>query len=393
MKRFKIIIPLLIICLGLNAQKPENIYSIVKVGKPHSFYVEQAELWWKEIQQDKSNEKGWFNYYKACRYAQMTFGYTKKNNCEMPDNWLEESEYLRTQDEIWNLIEEAIPNTFTYYLFYKDNHYGDSDRLAILQKAYELEPDNPLIYDELVVGYETTGNISKRKEINKKWFQSNDLSPGMLNYNYNVLVGIEEGGVLLTFGDNDTFPAWMLQDALDFRKDVTILNIPLLTNGKYRSRMFSEVGIPELLETIEGKTSYEAQEIVIKHIMKNKPEGMELYVGTPVWKRFQFFEENLYLTGLILKYSEENIDNIALLKNNIEYKYSLDYLKQSFSFDISQSMVERINKNYLPGFVKIYNHYKLSGEAGKAQKIKELSFLIAERVGGEWEKQVQETFN
>ena len=50
----------LIVFLSLNhllAQKPEAVYSIAKEKKPHSFFVEQAELWWKEIEKNEKNEK------------------------------------------------------------------------------------------------------------------------------------------------------------------------------------------------------------------------------------------------------------------------------------------------------------------------------------------------
>jgi hypothetical protein len=85
-----------------------------------------------------------------------------------------------------------------------------------------------------------------------------------------------------------------------------------------------------------------------------------------------------------LEYSNESIDNIALLKNNFENKYALDYLENRFEYDISAGMVDRTNINYLPGIFKLYEHYSLSGDIARAQKMKELGLIVAQKGGQDW---------
>lgn len=392
MIRFSIFTICIFLSSVLFAGTPEKIHSIVKVDKPHSFFVEQAKLWWNEIEKDKKNEEAWFNYYKACRYARMTFHKCDSPECEKLDNWLQESKYLKEQEDIWKLIEDVIPNTYTYYMFYKDGHPGDMSRLDVLLKAYALQPDNPVTYDELVVNYETIGNAEKRKEFNTIWFESKDMSPGILNYNYNVLMSIDDGGAILTFGDNDTFPMWMLQDALGIRKDVTVLNVHLLAVTDYRERIFKKLNIPQLPKKFSDGSTPANNDIILDHIILNKPETLSLYLGTPAWKQFKKYEDKLYITGLALQYSEENIDNIAILKRNIEQNYALDYLHTNFSYDITQSIVNRTNVNYLPGFIKLYTHYKLSNELSKAESIKGLGLQVAKMGGSAWSDKADEIF-
>ncbi len=47
------------------------------------------------------------------------------------------------------------------------------------------------------------------------------------DYARNTLAGLDEGAVLVTNADNDTFPLWYLQQVEGFRRDVTVLNLQL----------------------------------------------------------------------------------------------------------------------------------------------------------------------
>jgi hypothetical protein len=92
----------------------------------------------------------------------------------------------------------------------------------------------------------------------------------------------------------------------------------------------------------------------------------------------------LYLVGLVLEYSSDNIDNIASLRNNFENNYSLDYIRNRFEYDISAELVDRMNINYLPGIFKLYEHYSQSGDLTNAKKMKDLGLIIAQKGGQGW---------
>lgn len=42
---------------------------------------------------------------------------------------------------------------------------------------------------------------------------------------------------MISNGDNDTYPVWVLQKAKNIRKDVTLLNISMLAEGTIKSRI------------------------------------------------------------------------------------------------------------------------------------------------------------
>jgi hypothetical protein len=56
-------------------------------------------------------------------------------------------------------------------------------------------------------------------------------------YAWNLLAGLDEGAIVFTNGDNDTFPVWYLQEVELFRPDVTVVNLSLVNLPWYVKQM------------------------------------------------------------------------------------------------------------------------------------------------------------
>jgi hypothetical protein len=70
---------------------------------------------------------------------------------------------------------------------------------------------------------------------------------------------------------------------------------------------------------------------------------------------------------------------MAYLINNYEKNWLLDYLKSDFTNDLSVSVVNLLNTNYLPVFAKLYNHYKLSGKKESMDYVMNLAKTVAKK--------------
>jgi hypothetical protein len=383
----KKVLSLLLICtlVGLLnnksfAQRPATVVSIVKEDHTFDYYKTMARQWKKMVDTDKSDADAWFNYYYANRYARMYSEDFAKSG----------ESYFQTPESILKDAEKAIPGTFEYYFMRASEHGMEepANDNSIL-KAYKLRPDKPILFPLVLNLYELQGNKEGKQEICRKWFNSNDMSPALLNYNYNVLMSMEDNSILITNGDNDTYPVWLLQEALGIKKKVTVLNIALTLNlPEYRDRLFKELKIPAFSYKSNGLTGDDATNDQYKqlflYILQNSP--IPVYLANTLAPDYYYglgIEKDLYIVGLAMRYNKTSIDNLALIRNNYENNFLLDYLDVSFTNDPTAKLVSYMDLGYELMLLKLFEHYTLSGEKGKAENVKKAGLEIARKAGME----------
>jgi len=368
-----------------DAAKPEKVYRITHEIYPNDWYVKQATLWKREIDKNPKDAEAWVNYYNAVRYARFT-------------ETIETEEKQQKLKKILAEMEKVIPDTYEY-LMVKERTECNIHDISLSEKLYAMDPNRAAPYYTILSHAEVYGKEQMMKEFCEKLYQSRDIEPWLINYNYNVLMSLEKDAIIFTNGDNDTYPCWMLQKVLAIRPDVQLLNISLAPTDFYLERVMKERGIDIDVKSLlkkafkdnEGAKSFSkgifVQE-VCKAISNVKPE-IPLYFALTVYENFyKPLKENLYVVGLAFRYSPERIDNLAFLKKNMEERFRLDYLDHEWYDEdiIGKNGMAKLNLNFVTPMIMLAEHYNISGELQKATNLKEKVLSIA-RKGGE-EKEI-----
>ncbi len=366
MKKIATILSALFLWINLFATNdgsltlPERIRPISKIARSQEYYAEQAHLWQLETTKNSSNADAWLNYFRAARYANM----------------LDRSE---TTSFDLGAIVASIPanltNSFEYQFIRFMSAEWNEDRYKYLLKAHEIAPQRMEIYNDLATYHTVKGEQPAALQYLNKLFEAGEFPSELLAWNYNLLASVEQNAILLTYGDNDTYPLWVLQSARGIRKDVKVLNINLLLMDNYREQEFKVFGLPTIALN-DCKSTAEMYSKVMRHLMQ--AQNQVVYVANTMPEEVRLaFGDSLYLTGLALRYAPNSFDNLALLKNNYENRFLLDYLKVDFSPDSITSVMSAMNLQYLPGLVLLHQHYMNSGENYKAVNLEALMERVA----------------
>ncbi len=340
-----------------SAQQRESVYSIVEEIHDKEWYETQLKLWEQDAKEGSKSPDSWYNYYAASRaLLNLTEGD-------------ERTKYKELGKTITKALLKEHPDSFeASYVALWSGGLSNEKYEYYLKKANELMPDDPRLFDERLINAEIKWDNVKRAEVAEKMIQSNYLAAGVMNWGYNVLSEVEDGGIILSVGDNDTYALWLNKYGMDHRTDVTVLNVHMLFLPDYRNKYFEKLGIDEI------ETKGLSMNDMIAHVMQND-KGIPVHIATTAFHcvEDEALDSNLYLTGLTYQYSEEALDNNSLIRRNFEQRFALDYLKVKFSYHQMDQIALSFDATYLAAMVKLYKMYETTGEK---EKMEDLSILM-----------------
>ena len=346
-------------------QTPERVYRYCYTQETTKWYEEQSGLWKNEVRLNSTNIDAWYNYFFATRYANFS---------------MEEKERGKLLNSIIDDISKAVPNSYLHhYLMY----YNGDRNLEHLEKAFLKNPNCADLYWEFIQYYELNGDREKKKKFCEKLYSSNDIISSLYDYNFNTLNSTETNSILFTNGDNDNYPAWVLQDGKGIRQDVIILNAHTIFVLRDYLRLKLKQG---KIEIDLDKLSTKDIDVFLKQLIyeiKNKYPETSIHVAMTVYNEYiKEIKDNLYVTGLVYTFSEVPIDNISIIKNNFEKNLRLDYLDYDWYNEkhISKSMMDRYNLNYVPAIIELVKEYYSSGNIETADYWKDKALILADKV-------------
>ena len=338
--------------LWAAAGQPEKIEPQTKIIQTTEWYGQQAELWKTAAEHEPQNAQAWLNYYLAARFASYDEAHLQNSISPMA---------------------QTCPQSFEYqYIAYRQGQ-----GLAFLERAYALQPDNPLTYGDFIRHHEQTGNRAEKERFCHKWLQSKDLPNGLLSYCHNILQSVGPDGILFNAGENTTLPLWVLQNALHIRADVTVLDIDLLARSGYRKRVLTETALAWQEPVFQDMAALQIKEILGNHLFARNP-GRSFYFALSLpWPVLNPMQAQLYVVGLASQLSRKRLDNIGQLRENLENRFLMDYVRVDFNADPPRSAVRVLNANYLAPVLLLQAHYRQNGQEAKADNWRQLAIRLA----------------
>ena len=345
---------------------PEKVLPLSKAIYSLDYYQAQTALWHEKVNQEPSNAQAWLNYYTAARNANVL---AQDNTYDLAGIVLQ--------------LKDLLPQSFeAYYLTYWQSSQFDR-RYDALLKAYSLAPEREEIAFDMLHYYQMVDEAALVPYC-QELYDRNLISNGIWEWNFNALSSVRENGILLTQAENDTYPAWILQQVKGIRTDVSVVNIyDLLSNAVYRQSVFQKMNIPLFQRDVQQSLDEQLQALLL-HVSAHTSRPLHLGVATPSRHR-SVLDGELYLTGLAFEHSNVYLDNVSVLEHNFKEVFLMEQLESDLYYQAQPTIVNHMNLNYLPALALLHEMYEGRGEAVAADRMKNMALTIAKRAGKEAE--------
>lgn len=347
MKRIFLLAALAITVLRASGQtKAEEIKSPIVSEQDADYYAVQTDLWRDIARSNPKDEQAWKNYFRAAWYKKW---YNKTDT---------------TANDVLHEMEKAVPGSYIYnYACYRKYMGMEESHLyarAAMKQLPETMDQND--YDIWFCYAAQVGDEENMERIAKRYYNSGLYSPYVLQYNYNELQGMEENGIYIGNGDAILIPKWIMQYAKGLHRDKAIVCMSFLALKHYREYIFRKLGV-EMPEFKEAKTQADYDENVFRAVEAlrkgtKRPTYFSSFNGV---EKNKPWEDKLYNEGLTLKYSDKPYDNFSVKRSNVEERYLLEYLIESFSPNKWDSG-NRLNANYVVMLSDLLDNYKKNNQ-------------------------------
>lgn len=340
---------------GASAQKTER----TKAEVGGFYFGDAAKLdsmynYWNDfVAQHPKDEIAWRNLFdvsesKVCQMLNQTM-----HSSERQGN-LRTVEDYRKQLNVVGRMEKAIPGTYTFYYSAYQGSYKpevpegtDVTTLFMHTEAYADSAIAKLPDDSWADDYELwiqhlipKCDTVRLKNLLTRYYQSGQYPEEALQYHFNELQGMEEGGVYIAPNPGEIIGKLILQHVLGVHKDKILYDEDAAMHQEYVKDVFGHIGIPfdesvwnnQLHATMwQDKTLRAIMQYIFDH--SKRPvylSAHDIWLYTLGQGLSDELKACLYNEGLTMHYSAKPYDNRAVKRRNLEQRYRLEYLRMPF---------------------------------------------------------------
>jgi hypothetical protein len=284
-----------------------------------------------------------------------------------------EQDQIQMDNDV-QLLGQLAPESFEYNLYaYISGNY-DVSKVPYLKKAAQLQPTNKDVIVQYVAYYVSLGEMEKAINYLDQWETSFSRDFSDIVYAKDVMNSVDENGILVVHGINDTYSVLFQQLRNKLRPDVQIVSLELLQSEQYRITLTSNgVILPET--TLIDRSYLESL------CRRNADRSLSLAMTIPR-EYLGGLSDQLFAVGLTFVYSKySGFDNFYMNEFLWNTKLSKELVKELDQSD--KELKSQLVTNYLPMLLQLRQVYVQKNDTSQVREIDKVVAKIAKASGKE----------
>lgn len=337
------------------AQNTAKFVAVYKSNSIQNQLQQQRQAWEKQTLTNPQVGDNWLNYYVS---SKLYFQQKDKNQLSNTSKESLRQIAEKMDKQLATALEKSFEKQLVRYYETKENNYKQARQYLVA--AYKLNPNNTLLYPEMVLYYEIEGKTAERNTINSKIENINN-NTALYKFSEALIKTLPNNSIVFTNGEYDTYAIYKAANALN--KSIKVVSISLLKNDFYRAAVLKKYSLKSGRYTAKAFTKY------LNSVLSSN-EKQNIYISATVSKAIlKPLAKNIYHTGFAYKYAAEKQETIGALYGNI--------------MELNESSLtgtgNEVLKNLMPAYILLYRHYKENNEVAK--KIYYKAKSVAQQAG------------
>ncbi len=163
---------------------------------------------------------------------------------------------------------------------------------------------------------------------------------------------------------------------------MTVLQLELLADMNYRKGIFQQLGVSFDEARFTGKSVDQMQ--LISGMLSGLNPGKKFYVTLTLSpENLTSIKDQLYVVGLASQVSAERMNNLGMIRENLENKFLLDYLTVDFNGENEFATGKVFSANYLVPMLMLHEYYLSVNDQKKAADLRVVIERLASETGKE----------